>query len=197
MSFDMAKKNYFNKITIFRLLIVLPIYLYGQFDTINKFNASGKKQGYWVCYIDSIFQVTTDTLKAAYFAYDYFDDGRNMTKVGVRSMKVHHTEAYSEITGNQKIKILSGKIILYDKRKRTRIVEIYKLGLLLSVKSYNKYTRVNGKECLSEFLNFELRYENEIGSFYFEENLDCSSTDRVKKYWFRKKDGKWQAIKIE
>jgi hypothetical protein len=165
-----------------------------QTDTINKYNSKGKKQGYWTCYLDKDLK-KTNVSNAYYYAYELFDSGINLTKISQRGIKKYSVIAPVDM-GQQVVPItLNGVFILTAKNGRTRSVEEYKNGYPYILKAYESNPATNETNFEVEYLDYTRKYENQVGSFYWEyRSFKRNDTTR---FWFRKIDGKWRDVKIE
>lgn len=45
-------------------------------DTLNQYNSNNKKHGYWICYLDSNFNIC-EKEHASYYGYEYYENGEN------------------------------------------------------------------------------------------------------------------------
>lgn len=68
------KKTYIFFTTV---LIVIGLNINAQNDTINQFNGKGQKHGYWKLFFSEKL-APTDSIHAAYFAYEVYDDGQKV-----------------------------------------------------------------------------------------------------------------------
>jgi len=67
------------RITITFLLSFLAAFAQESSDTLNQYNEKHKKTGYWVCYLDSSFNLASQE-NAKYYGFENYDNGKNPIK---------------------------------------------------------------------------------------------------------------------
>jgi hypothetical protein len=181
-----------------RLIIIFLVYYVksamSQDDTLNKYNSNHKKEGYWICYLDKKLK-KTDSSRAFFYGYELFDNGKNVTNTSNRNIKAYSIVIPQNVEGKTKPVLLEGKFTFYDKKGLLVSIEEYQNGYPYILKGYKtiKYQKLYNFE--TEFLDFHKKYNDQQGSFYFEER--GTNLKDTTKYWFRKVDGKWKSVKIE
>lgn len=186
------------KVFFITLFSILQSHLLGQQDTLNQYNSKGKKQGYWICYLDEKFNIS-DSITGKYIGFSLFDNGEDLTLIGKRNTIKYNTCKDSIIPKNDffinKIK-LNGQLKFYNNEGELIYKEEYSNGHLVMVKSY--YHGKNREFCkgeIFELINFKINYENQLGSYYYESH-PCQY-GKITKFWFRKGKHKWKFYKIK
>jgi hypothetical protein len=166
--------------------------LISQSDTLNQYNDKGKKQGYWLAYLNEKLK-RTDSCNAIYYGYEYFENGQNLTNLSKRDIKKYTIEPSMPKRSGLPI-LLDGEFVLKP-NSSVKYLESYKNGMPYIFKAYVDFKNIKKMNFEQEYLDFTKKYKNQIGSFYWEER--SPNTNDTTKYWFRKFDGKWQSVKIE
>lgn len=154
-------------------------------DTLNKIGNNGKKNGYWIEYVDTSLQPTQKD-KAAFWRYIFYINGvRADLQAGINFKSILKVE------GNQSIKdtivILNGTYRIYNRKKKLCLEEIYIGGKKTMSKSFTKQGRV------IELIDYTKQYKNEMGSAYLEEN----DGEIILKAYLRVINGKYKAEYFE
>src|SRR5258708_1106864 len=116
------------KITLLLLLFGVFIFAKAQADTLNQYDANGKKNGKWILYYNEYWKVVNDSSKACYYAYTYYDHGmRTITEAtwGSKEGKLIDSSTSNSIG---KIKLLDGKYTWYDKKGRKSSIHYFNHG---------------------------------------------------------------------
>ncbi len=188
-----------SKVTFGIIIIFLSsLNLKSQNDTLNKLNINNKKQGYWIIYLNQYLD-KADSINAKYYAYELFDNGVNLRPAANRVFKVNKVEIIYDSSKYTFLKVprIDCKFIFYNKDSSEKIIEEYKKGIIYKLEVYDshKIKKDSIARKRTAFFDFSLKYEEQIGSFYYEERF--FNNDRVKKYWCRKHKGKWKMHKIK
>jgi hypothetical protein len=182
-------------IAVFSLIMLFAV---AQRDTLNKFNTKGKKQGYWLCYLDDKFKVT-DSAKAVYVGFDLYDNGQNLTRIGeMRNFdaeKIVDSVAFTNFK-MEHYKLLHGKALFCNKEGSIIAEEVYNYGNPVRMIAYCDYK--NFPETVGapkEIVDFNKLYNGMKGTHYYE--LRFCSDGHTRKYYFRKGRKKWKAFRIK
>jgi hypothetical protein len=165
-----------------------------QTDTLNKYNAQGKRHGYWICYLNDKFKVS-DSIKASYIGFDLYDNGQNLTRIGKQRSQKNEKIVDSIVPASNnfgRFKLLNGKVQFYNSRSILLAEELFFQGFRTKCITYGAFSKKYG-ECtgaIIELVDFTVLYENIRGTSYCEYR-DCSGKF-IKKYWFRKGKKKWK-----
>lgn len=165
-----------------------------QHDGLNKLNSKGKKDGYWIQYLDSLVN-PVDSADSYFVGYNLYDNGKKVFNFSDRSSiwKKYRLVYEGRLPEKGKPILIQGKFSWYSYETRLENEEIYKDGNPLFMKSY-----VCGKgdttHCFNEVLYFDKLYNNIPGTFYYEEYSDQRV---VGKYWFRKGKKGWKCYRIK
>jgi hypothetical protein len=171
------------------ILLVNTFAAQAQADTLNKFNSNGKKQGYWLCYLDKEFTLT-DSSK------DLYDNGQNLTCIGKRrSAGLIIIDSTATVRYKQ-FRVLNGKLLFFDKANTLLMSEEYYMGHPVKYTSYCYYdNHPESKGNYQEIIDFTKLYNNVKGTYY-SEFRSCMGGS-AKKYYFRKGKKKWKAYRIK
>lgn len=164
-----------------------------QNDTLNQYNSNHKKEGFWICYLDKNLKLS-DSTNATYYGYELFDDGINRTHLAKRNMKVFLVKQPKELKDTSRLVLLDGKFILSNKNGTEKSIEEYRNGYSYIFRGLTTNKAKNIYDFEQEYLDFSKRYNNQLGSFYYEER-SYHSKDTAK-YWIVIINGKLKHIKI-
>jgi hypothetical protein len=177
------------------IFILITLNISGQTDSLNRLDEKGKKNGYWVQYLDSLLY-PTDSSNSYFYGYDLYDHGLRVFKFSDRpkSWKKDKMVFEGQLPGKGMPKPVEGTFKFYRPEIRIESEEIYKDGKPFYMKSYiySKKDQVNSM--FNEVLYFDKLYNNIPGTFFYEEYDDGKLT---RKYWFRKGQRKWTSIRIK
>jgi hypothetical protein len=115
------------------VFVLFTLSLFSQ-ETINQFDANGKKHGKWIVWLDKDWHLAKDSMSAVYFRYNYFINGRSMYPMGPMGGKF-------EANPNSKVKkgnalLLDGEYKWFYKNGNVRFVNVLKDGWYISYKEY-------------------------------------------------------------
>lgn len=100
---------------------------------INKYDEKGKKHGKWIVYLDKYWKVLSDSNKATYYRYTFYDHGENQHQMGRGDSKMVSSTDTSKQKG---IKILDGEYYWFDSDNKLRYTHILKNGVYMYYKEY-------------------------------------------------------------
>ncbi len=168
---------------------------FSQADTLNKLNAKGKKNGYWISYLDANTW-KTDSASAKFLMFEFYDNGKLITNTPKYNWKAKNN-LKCELDSFKNSKLISGTFKWYDPKTKQLIVEEkYLNGHPVTTIEYFYYKSQEKYICSMKHLYFyNKRYNNEHGSFYYEEWNDTSYyyfTSELKRSWFKKSGKKWR-----
>ena len=173
-------------------LIVSSLNVRAQHDSINQLNEKGHKHGYWKVMLSNKI-VTTDSIQATYFAYEVYDDGKKIIsyrRARFLRKAIVICSRQDLVTGE--ITILDG-IYKYYVKDVLVLEEYFRNGYISYAKYYSK-NRKTGEYYVSEWYDFDRRYNNQAGSYYFE--LAFTPTHIVA-YQYRKGKKRWKEYRTE
>ena len=107
--------------------------LHAQQEPLNQRDASGKPDGKWIVYLDAKWN-KTDSSKAVYYRYTWFDHGVNIHPMGPGSARMETTADSSK--QDRKIKLLDGEYKWYDAKGRLKYMHVFKNGEYVAYKEY-------------------------------------------------------------
>ncbi len=183
--------------SIILFLFSISSIAFGQQDSCNKFNAQGKKNGYWKYFFDeNVFP--TDSINASFWAYLYMDNGKfafDYSRNGYGVKK--HKNQYTYFDGEKMIKgspraIFGTLRISYHKKDSSVLLCEYTFVNGCYPKVFREYD--NGQ--LQVLMDFTKKYNNMNGTFYFTDYFTNLIKNKRKTtcYWFRKENDKWQSV---
>ncbi len=104
----------------------LTVIAFGQ----NQFDSNGKKNGRWTIYLNNNWKEISDSSKASFYRYNYFDHGANIYPMGPCGKKGYKLE-----TPNNS-KLLDGEYKWFDEKGNLNSVHVLKNGEYVSCKEY-------------------------------------------------------------
>lgn len=171
------------------LLILITANVYSQSDTINKTTPKGKKNGYWLVYLDSSLNVTRYKERAVFYGFDYYENGRKICPLQNLNRKNKNSidPILKKQIGNPVL--LNGEFKFYYKDGTVEFEDVYINGLPNTKTAYR--WSPDGKLITKEVADYKKQYKNQTGSCYYE-SIDSSNT--VKDwFWYGKgENGKWE-----
>ncbi|MBK8367897.1 MAG: hypothetical protein IPL10_10875 [Bacteroidetes bacterium] len=165
-----------------------------QSDTLNKFNTKGKKTGYWKVLLDEKINPTKINGDAHFYCFEFWDEGKNVTQIDKHRWKKNKLICDNSLPNKGNPIPISGKFKWFDKKGRLISEEVYENGNPIYFKSYF-IKKSDTTLHINEDIDFTKRYNNIIGTFYFE--MHSSNGNTIDKYWYRKGQKGWKAYKIE
>jgi hypothetical protein len=111
------------------------VLLYSQ-DKVNQLDSAGKKHGAWIVYWNSNWQNVSDSNKASYCRYTYFEHGKDLQPIEPceKGWTVVHTKGND--LQNGRIKLLDGLYAWTDSKDITRCIASFKNGRGIYYKWY-------------------------------------------------------------
>lgn len=151
-SCENIKKNNTMKTLILSILALTLVSqsAISQNDTLNRFDVNLKETGWWIVYLDKDLAVTTDTDKAKYYRYSYFDgkfDYFNMGKIGTNKNPViapassKSSNDIQAINGEYRVNYGNGQtkfVLTAQNGKLKEYKEFYKDGTLKTLFDYTE-----------------------------------------------------------
>lgn len=182
-----------------RLLIItfafFTLHVSGQSDTLNQLNDKGKKNGYWLQYLDSM-AYPTDSSNAYFYGYDLYDNGEGISLYSNRNQlwKQYNFVFDGELPAKGNPIPINGYFTWYKTETQLVNEEIYEDGKPLFWKSY-QYTKKDPiNPAYNEVRYFDQLYHHIPGTFYWEEYWNGK---RGKTYWFRNGPKGWKSYRIK
>jgi hypothetical protein len=187
--------------TIFCIFLLVTGNVTGQTDTLNKFNSKGKKDGYWLQYLDFNL-LPTDSLNSYYKGFELYDNGKALYQ-------------FKEVKGLKKTKLttsmksVKGFPVLidgffkweYPTDSIPAITKEFKNGHPTIAKYYYpiklRDTLFNGS---MEIVDYTKRYNGIRGSYYYECQRNTKvfmGPERYRKRWYYKKRNKWKLRSVK
>lgn len=121
--------------TLFLLFITL--FSFSQTEPLNQFDASHKKDGKWIVYLDKKWGQAKDSSKASYYRYTFYDHGRDIYPIigpyGGDGWKLESTDNSPQ---SGKLKLLDGEYKWFDSKGRIFAIHILKNGEYISAKEF-------------------------------------------------------------
>jgi len=182
-----------------RLIIIflfISARLLSQSDTLNKTNSSGKKEGYWIQFLDKYLN-PTDSAHSVYIGYELYDNGKALFKFKKFNWKLKHI-LISELDSTR---LVSGSIKLIDPKTKKLIgEEKYLRGHPIYIKEH-LYSKQKDSVVwnVTYLVDYTKKFENQRGSYYGEQQTKIhqpNGTIEIKKFWYRKVGSKWKFHKI-
>ena len=179
------------KLFLFTFFHVLSCQVWSQIksDTLNKHNDKRQRHGYWVVYLTKQLTPTTDTSKAFFYGFNYYDNGHLVGYFNIGNVykkeATYVTYEDSMQPRKGKIKLLNWHFIFHD-RDSISMEETYKNGIPIIRKSY---VWDADKRCkYLQILDYTNEYEEEIASYEYEYYY---YDELIEKMRFRNKAKTW------
>lgn len=155
-------------------------------DTLNQRDSTGKKNGYWVLYLNRSLHNKKDSNRACYYRYTYYDHGVNLYPMGGVDKKwtLTHTPSNNKHMGT--ITELDGTFTWKDNKGITRAVITYKNGLCCIFRWFYP----SGEEYYTWDYTRPFRKQAHTYTYYF-----YDKHRNIKYYYFRKINGQWLLIR--
>lgn len=139
-------------------------------DTLNQVDTEGRKTGYWVTYLNQ-YAEPVDSSLSYYFGFELYQNGKPLFKFNKTKWKQKlrlQTNANLSEPGHPVV--LNGAFKWYAPDSLIIFEEEYEYGKPIYFRAYH-YTKegVNG---FNEILYYNMPYNNELGSFYYEETTE-------------------------
>jgi len=185
---------------VFFICIVLLSRLHGQTDTLNKYNSKGKKDGYWLQYLDFNL-LPTDSLNSDYKGFELYDNGQALYQFkkerGLKNTKLttimKSTKGFPLlIDGLFKWKYPSDSVPAMTKEFKNGHPTITKYYYSIKLRD----TLFTGS---TEIIDYTKRHNNTRGSFYYERQRNTKifiGPARHHKRWYSKEKNKWKLRSI-
>ena len=130
-----------SKINLSILCLILSSFGFSQSESINQFNANGEKDGKWIVYLDKNWAKTSDSSKAIFCRFTYYDNGTNLYPMGSCGGKNY--TLLDTASSNEKIELLNGEYKWYDEKGRLSSVHLFKNGEYVFCKEYYQSGQLN------------------------------------------------------
>lgn len=99
-------------------------------DAVNKYDSAGKKHGKWIVYLGTHWKPVTDSNKAVFYKYTYYDHGFNIYNNEVPPRKGWKLDTSGRSPQqNGKIALLDGEYKWVDKNGKITFISIFKNGI--------------------------------------------------------------------
>ncbi len=177
---------------LFRIisLILIVNSASGQSDTLNKFNAKGKKIGYWKQYINEK-SIEVDSSNSSAYRLVFFDDGELVFKYfNGRWKRRLKCSSNTQNTIIGKPELANGTYAFYDRYGRLVSEEIYKNGFPFNFIAYYYHGNKVREASMKEVIYFDKQFENMGGSYYLE--VFDKGNKIIHRYWYRKGPKGWR-----
>ena len=120
------------------LVVFSSIQTFSQSDTLNQIDSDGKKNGWWITYLDMNLEVLEDSVGATHCMYNYYHRNIFLYRFGEgygsKKYPVHFPENDSSRLGNYIL--LNGEYITKHKNGNIRSVLSASNGFLIDFKKY-------------------------------------------------------------
>lgn len=163
-------------------------------DSLNRYNAKGKKDGYWKVFLDSIAR-PTDSAQSYFYGYETYDNGEKLFSY---SYAIKSCDNYRLVIGTELPKkgnpvLLNLTFQRFDTQGRVALTQIYENGKPVFFES-TQYRESPAGVTFKETFYYDRLYNGMPGSYYFTEGFsDLPLTE----YWYRKGKRGWRLEKIK
>ncbi len=115
-------------------------------DTLNRFDSNHNKTGYWICYLDSNFNLSKKE-NAKHYGIEHYQNGKrdcqyfSNDKFRIKSRKKYFPYNNKENQNDSPL-LLNGEVFYYDKYDSLEVYEKYTNGHPVVIEEY-AYTEIN------------------------------------------------------
>ena len=133
----------FNQFSGLSLLLILLFSSHTSFsqestDTLNQYNDKHKKNGYWVVYLDSNVNLTSQE-NAKYYGYEHYDNGKNPIKSFFKEKWRKNYKTVYTPNGEPQFKdglLLIDGTVTYSNDTVVYFIELYKKGFTSEIHEF-------------------------------------------------------------
>ncbi len=137
-------------------------------DTLNQYNESGKKSGYWIELLNKSLIFVKNEKNAQFYHFVLYENGNRRSTFNNNLRKVNHIEINGNKPIENEIVLLNGIYKLYNDENKLICEKKYLSGIKVGIhKSYNTKT---GE--IIEYENFNKTYNGQKGSFFIMNSPD-------------------------
>lgn len=154
-------------------------------DTINRFDSTGKKHGTWVVYWNANWKEISDSNKAAYARYTYFENGKDLQPIGSCEKSWTLVQTKGNNQQNSRIKQLDGVYTWSNSKGTTRCIASFKSGFCLYYKWY--YPSGSPQYTIEYMEKWHKQPHSYLISSYDKSGIVTYS------YWCKRKNG-WELV---
>ena len=182
------------------VIILTPLLLTSQNDTLNKFDLKQKKDGFWTIFLDKYLN-PADSQNAFFIAYELYDHGKKLHTYSKVSWRVKDSIVYNNPLPEKGQPVtLNGQFKWYDRKtKQITAEEQYKNGVVEFEKEFH-YVKRRGSLIWSTkaIIDYTKTYNNIRGSSYIEQftNPEVYYGKTYIRSWYYNKNGKWGSYRI-
>jgi|AntAceMinimDraft_17_1070374.scaffolds.fasta_scaffold25567_2 hypothetical protein len=131
-------------------------------DTLNQYNESGQKSGYWIELLNKSLIPVKKEEDAQFYHLVYYENGERRSNFNNNLKKVNNLEIDGNKAIQNEIVLLNGKYKLYSNENKLLCEKEYSKGIKIGVhKTYNTLT---GE--ISEYENFNKKYKGQNKSYF-------------------------------
>jgi hypothetical protein len=168
--------------TLFVLLLGATV-ANGQSDTLNKRNAAGKQDGTWTLYLDKNWNEVSDSAKADFYRYTFYDNGRNVYPMELNGKNWKMTRTGENDKQGGRIKLLDGQYTWTDSKGQNRAVCVFKNGNCTLFKWFDPSTGM-----MKWAWDYTKQWRNEPHTCCY---MEYEKDGTIKYYYMRKGDNGW------
>lgn len=168
-------------------------------DTINRFDSSGRKTGWWIQYLDSFDRMVETFDQASFFAFHWFKKGENWSLSNLRyQVKMNQYRADLKDSLNKRVKpyLLQGRYVI-NKKERITLELMFEKGILYNIKGFTKKGKIREEIFLMSYNHQPTSYKFVIYSDNMQRRLVVERAfigERFLQRMWRevKMNGKWE-----
>lgn len=181
------------KKSLFCLLLLIPFsFLHAtNSDTLNRYNAAKKKDGYWLVYLDSLLK-PADSAQSFFYGYELYDNGEALFSFSRFPLEIpkKYSFGYDAERGEKgKPVLLNGSFRVYYPQGWKYEEQTFAYGRPVQIR--NMIHEKNDPDiAFSQTLYFDQLYNGQAGSYYYEEKEQGAA---MVTGYFRKGEKGWQA----
>lgn len=174
-------------------LLLIALISQAQRDSLNQLNSKGKKNGYWIAYVDQYCN-PTDSANAYFYGYELYDNGKYVWKFHPqeKSNKEGTMTYQGTLPEKGKPTLIDGTFKSYYTYGLLSEHLVFKAGHPFFWDSYLRYEKDPENIVLRQVFYFDRLYKNIPGTYYYEEH-DNGKLSRT--YWYYKGKNGWKCYK--
>lgn len=110
---------------------------------LNQYDAQHKKHGPWLVYLNSWWKEVSDSTRATYRKYTWYDHGENLYPMGPRDKHWKLVHKDSSDADSSRIRLLNGAYTWIDKKGVTRGIDVFRKGQYVLYKWFYPSGKLN------------------------------------------------------
>jgi hypothetical protein len=170
--------------------LIFTVSAKSQNDTLNRTDAEGKKDRYWLVYLDEKL-IPVSKEQAVFYAYEHYQHGAELFVFSKQKWKSDSPVEYSgQLPAKGSPVLLNGTFKRLDpKTKLITSEETYSRGMPIRIKEYAPVPWKSDSVYVTEELCFDITCNSVPGTYQLQEHYQNGLTE---KFWFRNGEKGWK-----